>query len=307
MHSMSAAREEFAGGTASRWSNAAGWACAIVLSAIFLVSGLWKTLDPFSAAERMIQSLIPAWLSMPVAIAAGTAETFVGVLLLVPRWRRWGAWLGGLMLIAFMIYIGVLYDRLLGDDCNCFPWIRRVVGPLFFITDALMVAVAVGAAVWSRRPSGMRAAALLLVGVMAFAFTAFGIRSASRTGLEAPASIVVDGQPQSLGSGHFVLFFFEPECSHCAMVAREMSKQQWRYTEVIAVPTSQPQWAGQFLKNAGLNARVSSDAAKLREIWKFTDAPYVVALSQGRQVAVFNSGELECTYYNTLRNLGFIK
>jgi len=290
-----------------QWKSLAGWASAILLSAIFLVSGLWKLLDPYSAAERMIQSLIPARLSMPVAIGAGTAETFAGVLVLFPRWRRWGAILGGVMLIAFMIYIGVLYNRLLGDDCNCFPWIRRVVGPVFFITDALMVVLAIGAAVWARRPRGLRVPALMLAGVTAFAFASYGVRTAQRTGLEAPASIIADGREQPLRAGHFVLFFFDPECSHCAMVAREMSRQQWRYTDVIAIPTSQPQWADQFLKDTGLKAKVSPDAAKLREIWKFTDAPYVVALSQGRQVAAFNSGELESTFYDTLRNLNFIR
>ncbi|HOK47562.1 MAG TPA: hypothetical protein PLK67_16585, partial [Bryobacteraceae bacterium] len=95
------------------------------------------------------------------AIGVGTAETFIAVLLLIPRYRRWGAWLAGLMLVAFMIYIGVLYDRLLGDDCNCFPWIRRVVGPMFFITDGAMLLPAIGAAVWSRRPRRLRTPALV--------------------------------------------------------------------------------------------------------------------------------------------------
>ncbi len=289
------------------WKSAAGLSSAVLLAAIFLVSGLWKVLDPFSAAERMIQSLVPAALSMPVVLAAGIFETFTGVLLLIPRYRRWGAWLGGIMLVAFMIYIGVLYNRLLGEDCNCFPWIRRIVGPVFFITDALMVVLAIGASVWSRRPSGLRAPALVLAGVAVFAFAAYGVRAASRSGLEAPSPIVVDGRPRSLGSGRFILYFFDPECTHCLMVAQEMSRQQWRYTEIIALPTSQPQFAREFLKHAGLAAGVSPDAALLRGTFKFTDPPYAVALSHGRQVAAYNSGELESAVYPSLRQLGFIR
>lgn len=51
-------------------------------------------------------------------MAVPAFETLTGILLLIPRYRRWGAWLAAVMLIAFMVYIGVLYDRLLGDDCN---------------------------------------------------------------------------------------------------------------------------------------------------------------------------------------------
>ncbi len=289
------------------WRNTVGLSSAILLAAILLVSGLWKVLDPFSAAERMVQSLIPAPLSMPAALAAGITETFAGALLLIPRYRRWGAWLGGFMLVAFMIYIGVLYNRLLGDDCNCFPWIRRVVGPVFFITDALMLVPAAGAAIWARKPVGFRVPAAVLATVMVFAFAAYGVRAAGRSGIEAPASITVDGQTRALGSGRFILYFFDPECSHCLMVAREMSRQQWRFTEIVAVPTSQPQFAGAFLKDAGLHAGVSPDAVLLRKTFKFTDAPYAVALSQGRQVAAYNSGELERAVFPSLRQLGFIR
>ncbi|HOK47561.1 MAG TPA: hypothetical protein PLK67_16580, partial [Bryobacteraceae bacterium] len=49
---------------ANRWKNAAGLFSAILLALIFLVSGLWKVLDPFSAAERMVQALIPDPLAM---------------------------------------------------------------------------------------------------------------------------------------------------------------------------------------------------------------------------------------------------
>ena len=51
------------------------------------------------------------------------------------------------MLIAFMVYIGVVYDRLIGDECNCFPWIKRVAGSVFFVGDAVMLCLA-GVARW---------------------------------------------------------------------------------------------------------------------------------------------------------------
>jgi hypothetical protein len=148
--------------------------------------------------------------------------------------RRWGAWLAGLMLVVFMAYIGVFYHRLLGEDCNCFPWIRRVVGPGFFAGDAGMLALAALA--------GWRA------------------------------------------------------------------RRAWTGARVIAVPTAQPQFAGDFLRDSGLRVGVSSDADLLRASFPFTDPPYAVALFNGRPAATFNSGQLEgAPYYGVLRKLGFIR
>lgn len=292
---------------ANRWRNATGLSSGVLLAVVFLVSGLWKVLDPFSAAERMVQALIPDALGMPAAIGVGTAETFIAVLLLIPRYRRWGAWLAGLMLVAFMVYIGALYDRLLGDDCNCFPWIRRVVGPMFFISDAAMLLLAFGAAIWSRRPRGLRNPALVLAGVTVFALGSYWVNASVRSGIRAPDSIVVDGQQRSLGSGRYFLYFFDPECSHCLTVARELGRQQWRDAEIIAIPTVNPQFARAFLDDAGLKAGISPDAGLLRKTFTFTDSPYGVALSLGRQVGAYNSGELERAVVSSLRQLGFIR
>ncbi len=53
------------------------------------------------------------------------AETTAGVLILVPRFRKWGAWLASLLLLVFMVYIGIRYNALIGRDCSCFPWVKR--------------------------------------------------------------------------------------------------------------------------------------------------------------------------------------
>jgi len=75
----------------SRWKSIAGVASAVVLSLLFLASGIWKLTDLDATAERMVQSLVPVALSMPAALAVAIYETFAGVLLLIPRYRRWGA------------------------------------------------------------------------------------------------------------------------------------------------------------------------------------------------------------------------
>src|SRR5579885_1383440 len=111
------------------WKTAVSWVAAILIALLFLISGLWKITDATGAAVRMAQARIPEALSLPAALFFGITETFAGVLVLVPRFRRWGAWLGSLLLIAFMIYVGVNYNALRGEECSCFPWVKRAVGP----------------------------------------------------------------------------------------------------------------------------------------------------------------------------------
>src|ERR1051326_5565926 len=81
------------------WKIAAGWVSAIVISLLFLSSGIWKITDVPGWAVRVTQARVPANLSLPAAILFGIAETFAGVLILVPRFRRWGAWLAGGLLV----------------------------------------------------------------------------------------------------------------------------------------------------------------------------------------------------------------
>ena len=124
----------------SGWKVWVATSAAVVVSALFLVAGVWKITDAPAAAARLAQARIPEFLSVPAAIGLGIAETFAGVLVLIPRYRRWGAWLISALLVVFMAYVGVHYQALRGEECSCFPWIKRAVGPGFFAYDDTFVA-----------------------------------------------------------------------------------------------------------------------------------------------------------------------
>jgi uncharacterized membrane protein YphA (DoxX/SURF4 family) len=289
----------------SVWKAAVSTVAAILLALIFLVSGIWKITDPFSAAVRMTQARLPAQVSLPAAILMGIGETWAGVLILVPRFRRWGAWLAGLMLVAFLIYIGVNYQALRGEDCNCFPWIRRVVGPVFFITDLVMLLLALLAGVWSRAAEGRRSAALVLGAVTVFALACFGVLAARQSPVVAPEAIMVDGRPFPLRQGRVFLYFYDPECSHCDAAARLMANYNWKDTTIISVATAQPQFAREFIQTTGLRGLISTDAELLRKTFSFVDPPYAVALENGRQRAAFLRFDREQPEAE-LRKLGFV-
>lgn len=290
----------------SAWKSVLNVVAAVLLGILFIVSGVWKLVEPFEWAARVIQAKVPAPLGLPAALSVGIAEVFGGVMLLVPRFRRLGAWVTGLLLVVFMVYFAWFYKELTGADCSCFPWLKRTVGPGFFIGDGAMLLLALLAGFWARKSESLRTAAIVLGAIAVFAVVSLGMNYARQTGAPAPDSITVEGQPYSLASGRNFIYFFDPECSHCYEAAKRMSSYQWKDVTVIGVPTVNPQFAPGFLKETGLTARLSSDLQKLKAAFPFGDAPFGVAVENGRQkqtFIVFEGNEPEAS----LRKLGYIQ
>jgi uncharacterized membrane protein YphA (DoxX/SURF4 family) len=288
------------------WKTTVSWVSAILLALVFLVSGLWKLTDAPGAAVRMAQARVPQSLSLAAAIGFGIAEIFTSVLLLVPRFRRWGAWLGGAMLIAFMIFIGINYTALRGAECSCFPWLKRAVGPGFFIGDGVMLALAAMAGWWARPARGMRTAMLILGAVTLFAAGSYGVAIVRQTGTKAPDTVMVSGKPYSLQEGKILIFYFDPECLHCLDAAKRMSKLNWGDTRVVAVPINVPQFAQEFLDDTHLKAAISNDLPQLKKIFPFVSAPAGVALVNGREKKELTQFD-EPEPADTLKKIGFIQ
>jgi uncharacterized membrane protein YphA (DoxX/SURF4 family) len=287
------------------WKTTLSWVGAILLAVVFLVSGLWKLTDAPGAAVRMAQARVPQSLSLAAAIGFGIVETFAAVLLLTPRFRRWGAWLGGALLIAFMIFIGINYNALRGAECSCFPWVKRAVGPNFFIGDGIMLALAVVAGKWARRAQSMGTAIAILGAIALFAAGSYGVAAMRQTGTKAPDTVMVNGQPYSLQEGKILIFYFDPECLHCLDAAKRMSKLDWGDTRIVAVPINVPQFAAGFLEDTHLKAVISNDLQELKKIFPFVSAPAGVALVNGREKMALTQFE-EPEPVGTLRRIGFI-
>ncbi|MBZ5727250.1 MAG: DoxX family protein [Acidobacteriia bacterium] len=287
------------------WKTALSWVAASLLAVLFLSSGIWKITDTQHWAVRVAQLKVPQSLSLAAALGLGIAETVGGVLVLVPRFRRWGAMLTGLLLVAFLIFFAVNYGALRGQECSCFPWVKRVVGPEFFLGDALLLLLAVAAGTWAKPPGSLRSAVVIVGAVAVFALVSYGVDVARQSGTKAPASVLVDGQPYSLEHGKVLLFFFNPECMHCLDAARRMSQFHWGDTRIVAVPVEQPQYAAQFLQETGLRGVVSTDFQKLKLVFTYTGYPSGVALVNGRERAPLTKFEGE-EPRATLKQLGFV-
>ena len=291
---------------APAWKTAASHVAALLTALLFLSAGIWKITSPFTWMTLVEQLLVPVQFSLTVTLLLGVSETVTGVLVLVPRFRRWGALLAIALLVVFMAYIGVFYNQLVGRDCSCFPWMKRAVNPAFFVEDLVMLALAFIAWLWARPSQGLRTAIVILGTVMVFSGVFYGVSAARQSGTKAPDTIVVDGKPSSLAHGRIFIYFYDPQCSHCEAAAKRMSKLGFGATRVIGVPTAMPQFAASFLHDTNFKAETSNDLEVLKKVFPFGDPPYGVVIENGHQkgaVSHFEGDEPDAT----LRKLGAIE
>lgn len=267
------------------WKSVLSWVSSLVLCGLFLVSGLWKITDVQGTAVRMMQAKVPESLGLAAALFFGIVETVGAVMILVPRLRRWGAVVLGALLVVFLGYFAIQYNALRGADCSCIPWLKRVVGPGFFVGDGVMLLMAVLAGLGSRRPEGKRAVVLIAAAVTVFAGVSYGVVAAREAGTRAPENILVDGRPYSLENGKIFLFYFDPACMHCFESAQRMSKMHWGDTRVVGVPISQVQFATQFMQDTGFHMAITTDRDKLKAVFPYAGVPAGVAIENGRQKA----------------------
>src|SRR5437764_7695995 len=293
---------------AANWKRTAATVSAILLGLIFLASGGWKVLSPFKTGELLEQARVPAGLGVLGAVSLGTVELFAAFLLFVPRLSRWGGLLGSGLMIFFMGWVGSYYHVLAGQECSCFPIIKRTVGPGFFISDGAMLLLALIAFAWSPRVARFKVPAIAFAALVALAAVSFGVNAAERRNIQVPTPVVVDGKPQSLADGKVFLFFYDPSCLHCDAASKFMSKLNWDDTKIVAIPTVDPQWAKSFLHDTGLKASTSLEKDKLRKAFAFADPPFGVALENGRVKETFGQAKFSAPSPEPdLKRLGFVK
>jgi len=290
------------------WKNIGSHVAAFAIAFLFIVAGVWKATHPFQFAQMAEELLVPSQLSMALTLALAPTEILAGILILVPRFRKWGAVLAALLLVSFMAYMGARYSVLAGKDCSCFPWLKRTVSPGFFAGDIAMLAVALIAGWWSKPSFHIGRAAMVAALVVVFTGGSYGYAVSRQTGAKAPDSITVDGKPFSLAHGKYFIFFFDPECSHCNAAAKTMSKYTWKSdVQIVGVPTRVKQWAEAFMKDNALKGVITPDLDQLKAAFPFGDAPFGVFIENGREQGSVPRYEEGNEPAESLRKLGLIE
>ena len=272
---------------------------------LWFSAGLWKLSDISGWQLKLTQLLVPVEWSLPGTLVVAVAEVFAGVLLLRPAWRRMGGYLSVVLLLGFMAYMGINYETLQGEDCSCFPWLERAVGPAFFWSDAAMMAVAALAAWFAPPMSRFRGAGYALIAVCALGGTMLAYDRLSPPPTDVPASVRIENGELSLHKGRIFIFFLNPMCLHCLDAATAMAKHDWD-AEFVGVPTEDLDLAPGFVEDSGLrNVKLSPDVKLLKEKFPFGDPPYAVAIENGQvreRLMFFEEPELG----EKLRELGFV-
>jgi uncharacterized membrane protein YphA (DoxX/SURF4 family) len=292
------------------WQNILGWTCAGVMALLWIVAGLYKLSDIGGFQVKLSQLLFPTALTLPATLAVATSELFAGVLLLRPAWRRLGGLVSTGLLLAFMAYMAVNYTALQGEDCSCFPWLERAVGPAFFWSDGAMMAASLIAAWFAPRMVAVRQTRFVLFGIIALATVALGFdKFGPESGTDVPATVVVEGQDYNLRQGKVFLYFFNPTCLHCLAAGKELSKYTFP-ADFVGVPTQDFDFGAGFLEDAGLTGMVklSPDLDKLKETFPFNDVPYAAAIEDGKVLRRYTMIDLEEPEMGrSLRELGVVK
>jgi hypothetical protein len=251
---------------------------------------------------------VPAGLGILGAAALGTLELFTAFLLFIPRFRRWGGLLGSALMIFFIAWIGYYYHVLVGHECSCFPIIKRTVGPGFFVGDGVFLLLGIIAFLWSPRVVSLRGPAVAFISLVVLAGASLGMNAATRRNVQVPNPVVVNGKPADLTRGKVFLFFYDPECSHCLAAAKFMSTLSWGNTELVAIPTHDPQFVKDFLGDTHLKADTSLEIGKLKKAFPFVDPPFGVALVDGRVQQTFPQTQFnEPLPAPDLKKLGLVK
>ncbi len=299
------------------WKNAASHVAAAFVAILFIGAGVYKAVNPFHWSRLLEELLFPPRYSQAFTLLLSVGEIFGGVMILMPRYRRLGAALTSFMLLGFMTYIGIHYSQLIGKDCSCFPWVKRTVGPGFFMGDAAFLLAAIVAGFWGKplshptRGFKLSVAVTALVAAMALTGGGYAYASSQQTGTKAPESVTINGQPYSLQHGRYFVFFFDPECGHCIDAGKHLGTYHWKSdVKIIGQPTRMQRFGTDFMHDSKLEPLVSDDLQKLKTTFPLPgDPPYGVAIENGRQYGAVqhyddedNGKEPEAT----LRQLGLI-
>ncbi len=122
------------------------YSCILILSLVFIFSGLGKILSPGDFMENLLKyRVFPLWMIKAAVIFLPWAEVLCGLGLLLPFFRRPAALLLILLNTMFIIILAVALSKGVEASCGCFGTLSEEISlqaisrDLVFLSMALFV------------------------------------------------------------------------------------------------------------------------------------------------------------------------
>src|SRR5271165_4101603 len=87
------------------WKTIVNHFSALLIGVLFMASRATKIIMPFEWSRMMEHLHVWYQISLPFTIGLGTVEMFAGLLVLIPRFRKWGGTIITFLLLSFIAYI----------------------------------------------------------------------------------------------------------------------------------------------------------------------------------------------------------
>lgn len=132
----------------SNWWRIAQTLMALAVGGVFITAAVIKIADPAKFAQNIkYYHIVPDRLINAMALLLPWWELLAGFAIVVPNWRRAGAWMMIGFLVMFMLAIGSAMARGLDIDCGCFGSKSSKAGMNTLLFDASLLAATI-AAMW---------------------------------------------------------------------------------------------------------------------------------------------------------------
>lgn len=95
-------------------------AIAFVLLLLWFHTALDKFADLWTFEVNLGRQPLPKWSVKPLTYAVPGTELLTGILLFVPKTRKYGFWVSAILMLGFTLYVGLGLTKILGHlPCAC--------------------------------------------------------------------------------------------------------------------------------------------------------------------------------------------
>lgn len=119
-------------------------AIAFVLLVLWFHTAIDKFADLWTFEVNLGRQQLPKWSIKPLTYAVPGVELLIGILLFIPKTRKYGFWGSAILLFAFTLYVGLGLTKALGHlPCSCSKIISSLSWQAHFWLNAFLLSLSI--------------------------------------------------------------------------------------------------------------------------------------------------------------------